>query len=576
MVQRRWVYQDDPPLGALDLARELRCSPLLARLLLRRGLTDKDAIGAFLQPKLTYLHPPEQLPNMADATARVEAAFQRRERVVVFGDYDVDGVTSTALLVRYFSMLGLPVTYRLPNRLTEGYGLKASAVRELAEGGAQLIIAVDNGVSAVDAIAEANAHGIDVVVLDHHQPPAELPAAVAIVNPWLEGSEYPFKDLAGVGVTFKFVWAMCQRLSRARKLSTEFRDFLLDSLGLVALGTIADVVTLQDENRIFAQFGLRALLRSNEPGIKFLVDHAVGAERQRALEASHVGFRIGPLLNAAGRLGRAESALELLLAGSREEAERLGGELCGENERRRSIEKGMCSEARSLVERDVDLTRDRAIVLGSDAWHVGVLGIVAARLTEEFFRPTLLVAFDGGRGRGSARSIPGVHISRALSDCDECLRSHGGHEMAAGVEMDERSIEALRSKLNASIAMAPEDMIPVVEAEERVELNELTLSTVVELDRLRPFGMANPEPIFVLENLRVAGQPRRMGSDGSHLSFHVTDDKVALRAVAFRQGEWFDRLAKPGTRVSLLAAIALSTFRGERSVELHVRDIRLA
>jgi single-stranded-DNA-specific exonuclease len=428
-------------------------------------------------------------------------------------------------------------------------------------------------VSAVEAIHTARRLGVDVVVLDHHQPPPVLPPALAIVNPWLPSSTYPFKDLAGVGVTFKFVWALAQRFSRQTKLSAEFRQFLVDSLGLVALGTISDVVPLLGENRVFARFGLAFLMETPRPGLRELVRIAVGDRGDRRLDARHVGFRIGPVLNAAGRLGQADTGLELLLTRDDAEARRIASFLEGRNEERRAIERAICSEARTLVASTVDLQADRAIVLGAHGWHAGVIGIVASRITEEFFRPTVLVSFDGDRGRGSARSIPGVHISRALSDCEDCLLSHGGHEMAAGVEIFRERMDDLRLRLNRAIGLKPELMVPEIEADAAVTLRELTIESVGELARLEPHGAANPEPLFLVERAEVVGSPRIIGRNGEHLAFHVRQDGCVRRAVAFGKADLHAMLAAPGVRVSMLVVPELATWKSRTDVELKVRDL---
>ncbi len=574
MVEKRWSIPSLDEAHVDRLRAELGCSRLLARLLVHRGLTAADSAERFLRPKLTQLHDPFLLPNLELAVERVLTAIRGREKIAIVGDYDVDGLSSTALLHSYFAQIRFPVLTRIPNRLTEGYGIKPAVVYELAEQGVELIITVDNGVSANEAVAAARARGVDVVVLDHHQPPAVLPEAVAIVDPWLPGSEYPFSDLAGVGVTFKFVWALCQRWTRQTKLSDEYRRFLLESLGLVALGTISDVVPLLGENRVLAKFGLRALEETSSPGLRCLVDRALRPGESR-LDGAHVGFRIGPVLNAAGRLGRAEAALELLMTDDASRAAELTAELGRENDRRRRIEKRIAEEVRDRVRESVDLSCARAIVLGSEDWHPGVIGIVASRAVDEFHRPTLIVSLDGARGRGSGRSIPGVDLARALDRCSDVLAGHGGHEMAAGFEVDRTRLDELRTRLEAAIELDPLAMVPTVEADQCVALDELDAASVREVELLEPFGAQNAEPVFQLDGLEVVGTPRVMGSTGDHLSFHVRQGDVSTRAVAFGMGDWQGRLSPRQSRVSLLAAPRLSTWNRDTQLELHVRDIRM-
>ncbi len=555
------------------LRTELECSPLMARLLYRRGIEDAQDAATFLAPTLKSLHAPESLPNLHAALDRIDLARQRGESIAVFGDYDVDGVTSTALLFEFFRFVGHPVRYRLPRRLTEGYGVRADAMREFAAQGVSVVITVDNGVSAVEALTVARSLGIDVVVLDHHQPPEELPPATAIVNPWLPGSDYPFKDLAGVGVAFKFVWALCQRFSRQKKVSSEFRDFLVDLLPFVALGTIADVVPLVGENRTFVTFGLMQLLESRRPGFQYLVETA--RRDREALSAEDVAFRIAPMLNAAGRLKMAESALELLLATDRDQAESIGSALRRANEDRKRIESEICDEARGLITSRVDLDREKAIVLGAEGWHAGVIGIVAARLMEEFHRPTLIVSLDGAKGRGSARSIPGVNIAAALERCGDCLLSHGGHELAAGIEIESNRLSDLRERLTHAIDLDPSEMVPTTEVDAHVCLDEIAQNQMTQIARLEPFGEKNPAPLLVTTNAEVVGEPRALGANGQHLAFHVRQEGAVRRAIAFGAGERFGHRVRRGQRLALLYAPQVSTWRGERNVELRVRDLEI-
>lgn len=582
-ARRRWIVAETDG----DLCREIGagagCSPLLAALLLRRGVRDPQEAAAFLAPSLHRLSDPFLLPDMERAVARIEGALRSKERIAIFGDYDVDGVASTCLLLDFFRLIDYPVEYRLPHRLSEGYGLRLETVEDFASKGVELLITVDNGSSSRGPIARARELGIDVVVTDHHEPSADPPEPAAFVNPRLDSKEHPARDLAGVGVAFKLVWALSQRLSRSKKLSPEFRSFLVDSLAFVALGTIADVVPLHGENRILARFGLLSLASSKKPGIRRLVAAALASGRngrssataRRALEARHVGFRLAPRLNAVGRLGRADQAIELLLTESDERAEELLIEIEAENERRREIEAEIHAGARARVLDEVDLARDRAIVLGDPSWHPGVIGIVCARLTDEFYRPTLLFALDGSRSRGSARSIPPVHITDALGRCRHLLRGFGGHAMAAGAEIEAERLGDLRRALLASIDVPVEELEPEIEADCRVELDAVTDGFLEEIDKLAPYGHGNPEPLLVADGLELAGEPRLLGRDGRHLSFWVRNGNRALRAVAFGQAEWYEQLrGRRGERLSLLFKVSRNTWQGESSVELDVREIR--
>jgi single-stranded-DNA-specific exonuclease len=592
VVAKRWNLPEFEPALLERLSRETPCSALLAGLLLKRGVRGGEEAARFLAPKLLHLSDPFILPEMERAVERIETGIRRGESIAIFGDYDVDGISSTCLLLDFFRLIRYQAHCRLPHRLREGYGLRAGTVRELAALGVRLLVTVDNGSSSREEIALAGELGVDVVVCDHHQPSAEPPRPAALVNPWLlppgVGEEHRLRELAGVGVTFKLVWALCQRLSRQKKLAEEFRRFLMDSLALVALGTIADVVPLCGENRVLARFGLQALESSRRPGIRRMVAMALssqngatfrpgpaGAGRGPRLEASHIGFRLGPRLNAAGRLGQAELAMRLLSTEDDEEAARLLAHLERENRRRREIEDGIYRKARERVLAEVDLERDRAIVLGDSSWHAGVIGIVAARLCEEFYRPTLLVAFDGPRGRGSARSIPQVHICDALARCREHLAGFGGHALAAGAEVEAERLAALREALQEAIPVPPAQMVAEVEADCGLALGDIDGRLLDELTRLSPHGQGNPEPLFAAWDLEVVGSPRLLGGDGKHLAFFVRQDGAAFRAVAFGKGELFPRLKEPGARVSLLFQPRWNEWQGRREIELNVREIEV-
>ncbi len=569
---KTWLLRRTDPTLSAQIAESLSLSPLLSSLLVARGIGDAEEAASFLQPKLSHLADPEGLPGIQEAVGRVVRAIQEKESIVVFGDYDVDGISSTVLLMEFFAFLDVPAGHYIPQRLSEGYGLNSGAVRRLAAEGCRLIITVDNGSTAVEAVDTARSLGVDVVIIDHHLSGERLPAAVAIVNPWLPGSRYAFPYLAGVGVTFKFVWAMCQHFSRARKVSPEFRDFMTESLALVALGTIADVVPLRGENRVFARFGLRGLETSRRPGLQALVRLALRGEPERALTSEDIAFRVAPCLNAAGRLGDANSAVRLLLTRDAAEADELVRTLVSENRRRREIEKTILAEVRECLNGNHDPAREKVLVVAREGWHPGVIGIVASRVVDEYCRPTLLISLDGAEGKGSARSIPQVSICDALDKASDCLESYGGHAMAAGVTVASDRVEALRDALNCAVDLSPEEMLPQIEIDGSCGLGEWTPRTLRELERLAPFGEGNPEPRFSLRAAEVVGVPRLLGNDSSHLSFFVRDRDRSLRAVAFGKGAYHRELVSTG-RVSLVYQPFLNRWRGEQNVELRVHEL---
>ncbi len=558
------------------IAEELSCSRVLGGLLVARGIDGPEAADRFLNATLHDLADPSLMPGIDAAVERIVRAIRERQRVVVFGDYDVDGLASTALFLEFFEFVGCPAECCIPRRLEEGYGLNLEAVRRLAAAGAQLIVTVDNGSSAVEEVALARSLGVDVVITDHHLLSDPAPEPLAFVNPWIPGSRYPFSELAGVGVAFKVIWAICRRLSASTKVSERFKGFMLESLALVALGTISDVVPLVGENRILARYGLRALEESTRPGLCALVDLALRDERgQRDLEARDVAFRIGPCINSAGRLGEADVALRALITRDPVEASQLVRRLARDNDRRRNIEREIYEEARELLLSSVDLDSDRAVVLAGEGWHPGVIGIVASRLVDEFFRPTLLISLEDGVGKGSARSIPQVQIRDVLERASDCLDNFGGHARAAGVRLEASSVDALREKMNRAIDVPPEAMVPELEIDGEYPLRDWTPDVLRDVARLAPFGEGNREPIFATRGIDVVGSPRLIGRDGAHLSFFVRQDERALRAVAFGLGDYHREITRSNARVSMAYRPVLGRWRNEERVELFARELRV-
>ncbi len=578
MVANRkiWKLKEFDESQSARLAEEAACSLQVSALLLSRGIQEGEQARRFLQPKLMHLLEPELLPDIDKAAERINKAIGSDEKICIFGDYDVDGVSSTCLLLNFFQLVEKKVAYRLPNRFKGGYGLNLDVIRELSEDGITLLITVDNGSSSKEEIDLAAQLGMDVVVCDHHQPSGDLPSPVAHINPWLSDSDKIFKSLAGVGVTYKLVWALCRHFSKEKKLSEQFRDFMVECLGLAALGTIADVVPLLEENRILARFGLRELERSRRPGIRKLVDVAQQRSGGGALTTEDVGFGIGPRINAVGRLSDPGYALELLIAENREKAEELFGVLEKENNKRRKIGTEIFEDVCRRIEEEYDPETGKMIVLGDPSWHPGVLGIVASRIVEKYYRPVFLFAIKDGIARGSARSIKGVHLFNTLIRCEELFERVGGHEMAAGGTLQAERIDELRSELNKLIELDPGEMIPEIEFDCSLELKDINDSFLAEISRLEPFGSENSEPLFATMNTEVVGNPKLMGKDGRHISFHVRqrEGEPAYRAVAFNMGHLGREITR-GTSISLLYHLRTNVWRGNRNIELLVKDLRL-
>ncbi|MDP6381026.1 MAG: single-stranded-DNA-specific exonuclease RecJ, partial [Phycisphaerae bacterium] len=421
-MAKEWIYKPKVETGSIDAAR-LNIPQLLARILANRSLTDEAAAKAFLKPKLAHLHDPSLLPDIDKAVGRIIQAVKGGEPIVIYGDYDVDGIAGSAILHHTLGMLGAgDVPVYVPHRLEEGYGVNADALRLLAKRGTRLVITVDCGITSIEEAAVARELGMDLIITDHHEPsPAGLPDAVALVNPKAPHSTYPFRSLSGSGVAFKVAWALGQELSPTRRVSPEFKEFLISATALAALGTVADVVPLVDENRALTHFGLRALSASSQPGIVALMETAGCSNRE--MKAGHIAFGLAPRLNAAGRMGHAQDAVDLLTTTDPAVATRLAGLLEEQNVLRQKTEKRIAEEAIEKVDREVNLETDRIIVLAEEGWHPGVIGIVASRVLERFGRPAVLIALTDGRGQGSARSIPGFSIFDAIADSADLLTS---------------------------------------------------------------------------------------------------------------------------------------------------------
>jgi single-stranded-DNA-specific exonuclease len=572
-----WTLRSPDPEHVEHVSRIRRVHRLVASLLVSRGHTEGEAIERHLNAGAMHLHDPDLLPGMEAATARVQRAIEEGETILIHGDYDVDGVTGTVLLVRMLRRLGADVRWHIPNRLVDGYSFGAHSVARAKAEGATLGISVDNGTSAYETITELLEAGVDTVVTDHHEPPAgSLPPASAIVNPKLHDSAYPWRELCGGAVAFKLAWAVARRMSGGGKVSPELNALLQDATALVAIATVCDVVPLLDENRAFARFGLRALEATTNPGLRALVDVAgIGG---RALTAEDVAFQIGPRINASGRLGAADQAVELLLAEDETQARNLARALDDLNQERRAIERDVLEEARAAAARYADADAHPVLVLAGQGWHQGVVGIVAARLVEEFHRPAVVIGLDGDEGRGSARSVDGFSILEALNAAAPHFDRHGGHAAAAGCEIRADQVDAARAAIEErACAMLAE--AEAREAELLIDFDlpfpEMTADLMRQVDPLEPFGQSNEKPVLLSRAVHVAEPPRRVGADRSHLMLRLRVGSHALRAMAFGMGARAEELTV-GMPLDTVYTPRWNTFRGETNLELLLHDFRAA
>lgn len=569
----RWSIAPTQPALAAHLADAAKISPLLAQCLLNRGFSEPDEINRFLDPRLKMLADPFLLPNMSAAVDRLLVAREKNEPLVIFGDYDVDGVTSTALLTEVLTALGWKVDAYLPHRLDEGYGLSQDGVENcLKKLPAKLLLAVDCGSTAVPTISWLKEQGIDVIVLDHHQVSDPLPAAVALVNPQLAPTNSPqkFLELCSAGLAFKLAHAV---IKRGRELGwAPAHEFdLRPLLDLVALGTIADLVPLTGENRILTKIGLEYLNESKRPGIVALRSVA---QINNDIGCYEVGFQLAPRLNAAGRLENAEEALRLLLSRDVAEAEPIAQSLDSRNRERQEIERSISTEVIGAVRARFNSETDFVIVEGQLLWHIGVVGIVASRVLHEFYRPTFIIGGEGNAWRGSGRSIEGFDLAAALRECDDLLVKHGGHAMAAGLTINPKNLDAFRTRLNdlARRTLKREQLQPVLRLDAEVDLSELSFERVQELEKLKPLGQKNPAVNLCARNLTHQRTPQRMGKQNQHAKFWVGSGGKTFEAVWWNCGE------VPLSKVSFDLAFTpqINEFNGNSSVQLKVLDWRPA
>ncbi len=578
----RWTVAPSQPLLVGQLANALKISPLLAQCLVNRGFSETERISNFLQPRLKNLADPFLLPNMATAVERLFHARERKEPLVIFGDYDVDGVTSTALLLEVFQKLGWQVHSYLPNRMDEGYGLSQDGVENcLKKFPTTLLLAVDCGSTAVESIAWLRERGVDVLVLDHHQISSPAPSAVALVNPQLSktdphkngdpGNTSPtFTELCSAGLAFKLAHAL---VKRGREINLPgFADFdLRPLLDLVALGTIADIVPLIGENRLLVSAGLERLSATQRPGLIALKKVAQCPEQLGTYE---VGFQLAPRLNASGRLETAEESLHLLLARDESEATPIAQALDTRNRERQKIERSIVDEVIGAVRAKFNPETDFVIVEGQLMWHIGVVGIVASRVLQEFYRPTIIIGGEGEEWRGSGRSIAGYDMAAALRECTDLLLRHGGHAMAAGLSITSANLDAFRQRLNdhARRTLKPDDLQAPLRLDGEVGLDEITLERLAELDRLRPTGQGNPTVQFCALGLSHQRPLQRMGADKQHVKMWVTDGASTHEAVWWGAGNG----SLPVGKFDLAFAPQINQYNGKRAVQLKVLDWRAA
>jgi len=566
-MKRRWeIYPPNPSLQE-TFSRELEISPLTAQVLANRGINQIDQAYQFLHPSLSHLHSPFLMKDMDKAVDRVIQALSKQEQVLIYGDYDVDGVTSIAILILFFQSLQFPHRFYIPHRIERGYGLHPDIIGKFAQQGVKLIITADCGISDMDAVKKAQEMGVDVIITDHHEPTDALPDASAIINPKTMEDEYPGGELSGVGVAFKFAQAIYRRLGQDE-------SELEDHLDLVALGTAADIVPLVRENRIFTKFGMAQIAKTTKPGLKSLI--FVSGILGQKIGTGQVVFILAPRINAVGRLGDADLAIRLLTTRDESKAAEMARILDDENQRRKNIDETTLKEALDLIEQNVDLANDKAIVLASSGWHQGVIGIVASRLAERFHRPTIMIAIDQDEGKGSARSIPGFHLYEALRECEEYLTQYGGHKYAAGISILPEKIQPFREKFKkvSDEKLSRDDLLPRLLIDSELELEQINPELVKVLDLFAPFGPQNMRPVFLTRNLKIWGEPHVVGNN--HLRLRVKKAGPVFDCIGFGMGDMTKLLFMKGIRIDLAYVVDTNFWNDTYKIQLRIKDLRIS
>ena len=559
-MNKKWEFYNPNEKKVKEISEKFNVSELLATVLLNRNIIKDEDVKLFLNPTRKDFHDPYLMPDMGKAVNRIITAIDKKEKTIIYGDYDVDGITSITVLSKFLKERNLNVGAYIPNRLEEGYGLNKKAIKKIADEGYKLIITVDCGISGTEEIDYAYSLGMEVIITDHHEPLEVLPKALAVIDCKRKDNKYPFNSLAGVGVAFKLIQAIGIRLDLEEKEYLKFLD-------IVCIGTISDIVPLVDENRVIAKLGLKLVENTRSPGVKALLNAAAYKE----VNSNTVSFGIAPRINACGRMGHERDALDLFLTENIVEANRITEKLNNYNRERQEIEKRIFDEAILKITSE-HLMNNNAIVIGSENWHHGVIGIVASKITELYFKPSILICFEGEEGKGSGRSIPGFDLHAALCSTSDYLEKYGGHEMAVGLSLKKSNFEKFRQKFE-QIARDnhTEDLVSVIKIDKEINLKDINLENVKQLKLLEPFGEANKTPIFIYKNLKI--DSIRALSEGKHLKLTLKDGNTIINAIGFNMGEYSEEFLI-GDKIDVIGLLEINTFNGVENVQINMKDLR--
>ena len=558
-MKKKWEYYEQDKELVEQIAKSHNISELLAKILINRNIINEEEISVFLNPKRNNFHNPFLMLDMDKAVDRIIKAIENKEKTIIYGDYDVDGITSITVLKKFLSERGLEVDYYIPNRLEEGYGLNKDAIQEIAKQGYTLMITVDCGISGIQEVEMANSFGIETIITDHHEQLDSLPQAYCIINPKRKDNTYPFRGLAGVGVVFKLIQAISIKLGLDEKMYLKYLD-------VVCIGTISDIVPLVDENRVIAKLGLMLVKVTKNVGLKELITQTGYSN----IDSSMISFGIAPRINACGRMGKQEEALKLFITDDKREANEITKKLNQYNVQRQEKEKNIFEQAIKKLENN-NVEELNSIVLAGENWHNGVIGIVASRLTEKYFKPTILICVEGEEGKGSGRSIPGIDLHQALVESSKYLKKYGGHEMAVGLSIEKNKIEDFRKHFeNILKEKNVKQIVPVINIDCEITKKDLNKDTIEQIKLLEPYGEKNKPPLVVYKNLKITSI--RALSEGKHLKLELKDGNENISAIGFNLGELSEEYLI-GDKVDIVGTLELNSYNGQEKIQINLKDI---
>lgn len=561
MLKKKWILKEFDKNRVVEISKTFKISPLTAIILYNRGLREDKEIREFLNSDYSGMHDPFLMKDMDKATDRINRAKENNEKITIYGDYDVDGITSIAILYKHLKKMGIEVDYYVPDRMVEGYGINREALDKIRANGSTLVITVDTGITAVEEAEYAKTIGLDFVITDHHECKDVIPSVYAAIDPKRKDCPYPFKSLAGVGVVFKLIQAL-DKDNSPENLMDEYAD-------LMCLGTVADISPLIDENRVIVIEGLKRFNTTKNVGLKALIDVSANG---KAITTSTIGYIIAPRINASGRLGCASTSVEMFLTEDENKALELANSLCHENTLRQQTEQKMFQEALDYIAIHPEMKRDDILVIPYENWHHGIVGIVSSKITEKYYKPSILFAVDGDSAKGSGRSISGFNLFGALEDSSDLLEKFGGHELAAGLTIKTENIEKFRKKINEYAKGKIEDkFVPTVSLDAQIKVTYISIDTVNDINKLQPFGVCNPTPAFAVRNIKI--HRISVMSGGKHLRLTLYKDGKFIDAVGFGMGDYIENF-EIGDYVDVAFALDINDYKGFQNVQMILKDIK--